>query len=129
MKQMNYTKENTFEILESNEYKGFDFKIVSYGTHPCCYVAIRKDLPIYKLDYCNEKLENIDCHGGLTFSDFVDFGDGKQWYIGWDYNHLGDYSGIYINEILFNHDDCKKWTVEEMRLECLFVIEQLLKEY
>lgn len=130
MKQMEYKPEMTMEILESGTYKGFVYKVVSYGTYPCCYVSIRPEIAIYKIDYDNEKMFQIDCHGGLTFSDFRDFGDGKQWYIGWDYGHCSDYNGMFEHEIMkdFQCIYGKRWTTEEMKTECIYVIEQILKE-
>ncbi|MBR5304873.1 MAG: hypothetical protein IKU37_08635 [Candidatus Gastranaerophilales bacterium] len=132
MKQMEYKSEMTMEILESGTYKGFDYKVVSYGTHPCCYVSIRPEIAIYKVDYDNDKMFQIDCHGGLSYSNFRDFGDGKKWYIGWDYNHVNDYFGIYehyfFEEFKPNHIKDKRWTTEEMKTECIYVIEQILKE-
>lgn len=40
MKEMNYTTEGKFEILESATYEGYNYLVVSYGTHPCCYVQM-----------------------------------------------------------------------------------------
>lgn len=130
MKEMIYKPKYELEILHEETYKGFDYKVVSYGTHPCCYVAIRPELPIYKVDYEDERVTLLDCHYGVNFSDFRDFGDGKQWYIGWDYAHCEDYNGMYEHEIFkdFEHKKRKKWTTEEMKLECIYVIEQLIKE-
>jgi len=77
------------KILDSGIYNNFEYKIVSYGTHPCCYISIPKNHKYYNKDY-----ENIDieCHGGLTYSQKQD--DNKYW-IGWDYAHCNDYMGYY----------------------------------
>ena len=72
-------------------------------------------------------MQDIDCHGGITFCDFKDFGDGNKYYIGWDYAHLYDFSGIYLLKELqeFDHSKDKKWTSLELKEECKEVIEQL----
>lgn len=44
VKAMVYRKESgNREILHRGEYKGHQFYIVSYQTHPCCYV--KTDMP------------------------------------------------------------------------------------
>ena len=52
-------------------YKNYDYLVINvHGTHFCAYVRIPKEHPFYKVPYgCIP----IDCHGGLTFSDFTDF--------------------------------------------------------
>ena len=125
MKEMIYKPEREAQILAEGEYKGYHFVIVSYGTHPCAYVEIPKDNPLYKKDY-----EDIDisCHCGLTFSDDLTHvrTDLTGWFIGWDYAHVGDYIGSptsYYEKELF---DGKKWTTEEVYEEVKNVIEQLI---
>lgn len=70
-------------IVSSGELYGYQWYIVSYGSHPCAYV--RSDIP--------EKVQDeIEVHGGITFSGkaFDEFTI-KGKYIGWDYNHYDDY--------------------------------------
>ena len=64
----------------------------------CGYVGIPKGHLFYKKFY--EKID-VECHGGLTFSDFFGGGfyrnygkglDDGLWYIGFDCCHLGDFS-------------------------------------
>lgn len=87
MKEMEYGTGKT-EILAMGEISGFEYFVISYGTHPCCYIKIPEEHEYYKKDY-----DDIDiyCHGGLTYSkeSLLDFE--KGWFIGWDYAHLGDY--------------------------------------
>ena len=127
MEQMNYTKERLCKVLHKGEFKGFKFAIVSYGTHPCCYVFLPKEHKYYGKSY--DEID-IDCHGGLTYSDNeLIFNPlvNDDWVIGWDYAHLNDYSGIYKNEFMreFDHSKDKKWTTEELFEEVKQVIEQL----
>lgn len=89
MKEMVYGKRK-FEVLHEGIYKDYKFFIISYGSHPCAYVENKKN---YK-DYDCDELINIDVHGGFTFC-------GEKCgvnCIGWDYNHLGDFSS-YISVV------------------------------
>lgn len=121
IKQMIYTSERKKEILISDSYKGFEYKVISYGTHPCCYVALPEEHEFYGETYSNI---DIECHGGMTFSELWDFGDGKKYYIGWDYAHCYDYMGYYkeYGSVLKEN---KKWSTAELIEECKKVIEQL----
>lgn len=117
------------EVLEQNYHKGYEYVVLSYGVHPCCYVALPKIHPYYGLDY--ERCE-IQCHGGLSFSEwgFANIISEEYWVLGWDYCHAGDYVGyasvapsITSPSIL---GPFKKWTTEELVRDCINVIEQLV---
>ena len=125
MLEMEYSSNRGVTILDKGTYKGFNYVIVNYGTHPCCYVAIPQGHKFFEKHYDDI---GIDCHGGLTFSHYIDFGDGKEYYIGWDYAHYEDYNGIYELDFLkgFNHNHYyKKWTTRELLEDVRKVIEQL----
>lgn len=111
------------DLLACDTYKGFNYKVVSYGQHPCCYVEIPEGHKLYRKDYNDKECVDIDCHGGLTFTDFRDFGDGEKYYIGWDYAHIDDYAGYYT--LFPEMSSLKKWTTEEMINECKKVIDQI----
>ena len=122
MKEMVYSKTRTVEILDRGTYKDYDYVILSLGTHPCGYVRVPEDHPYYEKNYddCN-----IDCHGGLTYSEsYLSVADDKSldgWWIGWDYAHCDDYRGYMTC-------DCEvKHTTKEIQQECFSVIEQLIK--
>lgn len=122
MKQMDYTKESLCKVLHKGEFKGFKFAIVSYGTHPCCYVFLPKEHKYYGKSY--DEID-IDCHGGLTYSDNeLIFNPlvNDDWIIGWDYAHCNDYIGYYGYDSFKNS---KKWTTKELFEEVKQVIEQL----
>ena len=125
-------------------YKNYDYLVINvHGTHFCAYVRIPKEHPFFKVPYgCIP----IDCHGGLTFSEFTDFAPLKKleydstfhgffwsgkwveeniqmgYWIGWDYAHLGDWMPYRPDE------NDKKWTPDEIALEAKLVIEQIVKE-
>ena len=114
------------EILARDFHKGYEYVVVSYGVHPCAYVAIQKGQPYFDCaDYDDVR---IPCHGGCTY---VEWGlhniiDKAHKVIGWDYGHYNDFSGTYLRDDfspLFN--ETKRWTTEEMVEECKEFIEHL----
>lgn len=55
-------------------------------------------------------------------------GDEGTKYLGWDYGHCNDFSGIYLREIFeadVNLKNLKKWTTAEIFEDVKSVIEQL----
>jgi hypothetical protein len=130
MKQMIYTlnRKNKGEILATGTYKNFKYYVVSYGTHPCAYVDVSNTLLANK-DYHEN---DIDCHGGLTYGrDYlsaVDTGRANgKWYIGWDYDHYGDYTSNPFINMFGIYGECeKRWTTEEIVAECKNVINQIV---
>lgn len=116
--------------LDTGIYNGYEYLILSLGTHPCAYVFLSKDNENYGKDYDDI---DISVHGGLTYSkdtiSFLEFLEKynayglinieDKWVIGWDYAHLGDCYGVP----LFEGD--KQWTTEEIKDEVINVINQL----
>ncbi len=130
MKEMFYTKEHRFEILDTGYYFDLLYYIINFGTHPCAYVKIPATHWLYKMNDYTEM--PIECHGGLTFcKDYLKINeqekiDGK--FIGWDYAHTGDYSPLLseafeiAGEVAeFDH----KWTTEEIQKEVRDVCYQI----
>lgn len=105
-------------ILSTGVYNGFNYEVVSYGTHPCCYIDLPKGHRWYKKDY---KDIDVKCHWGLTYS----YKNGNFWRIGWDYAHCEDYmtyyKDLYVDNPLVH---LKKWTLPELIQECKEVCEQ-----
>lgn len=59
--------------------------------HFCGYVSVPRSHPLHGVHYDDLLLEGIDHpHGGLTFSDRWD--DGEGWWFGFDCGHAGDLS-------------------------------------
>ena len=122
MKQLNklyYTREiEKREIVETGYYRSLDYLIVSNGRCPTAYVII----PVGWREIIDD--DEIDCHGGITyFEDKLDvfpLEDGTTSFIGWDYAHYGDY-GVGCSP-----REGKKWTIEEIEIECKQVIDQIL---
>ena len=112
---MEYQAERDYIILDEGVYNNVKYKIVSYGTHPCCYVFLPKGHKYYGKNYDDI---DIDCHGGLTYSKED---DNSNWVIGWDYAHFDDYT--MLSGVVYPY--AKKWTTEEMLEEVKRVIGQL----
>lgn len=124
-KQMEYGIERKIEVLFEGTYKGYQFYILSLGTHPTAYIEIPKESKLFGKDYDDI---NISVHGGLTYAD-DHLQDIKKdtWFIGWDYAHLGDYFGF---DSLFDtgiNRKSKKWTTEEIFDDVVNAIEQIIE--
>lgn len=128
---MNYQYQRLSEplVLAAGEYKGFHYYVISYGTHPCCYIEIPEGHKYFNMDY---EYIDFECHGGLTFSESclrpVDE-SGKRWFIGWDYAHCYDYVGYYEllnSNPMFRNHHLRKWSTLDLILECLKAIKQLV---
>jgi len=95
------TKEvNKIIEKEGNEYY---FKELSYPCYLwrhqinktwCGYVQVPKDSFLFKKDYNNEIFNNVDVHGGLTYSD--DLNNDNNWWFGFDTAHFGDWAYFKI---------------------------------
>ena len=111
MKRMIYTRNRQEPVvLLKGTSNGYSFAIVSFGTHPCAYVAVPK---LHCFTY--RLLPPIAVHGTITFTNFCPDLDGV-WSIGWDYGHGDDYNGReYLYQKINKHG--KKWTVEEIVLK------------
>ena len=132
MIEMIYSAEIKREVLDTGYCCGFLYYILNLGHHPTAYVRIPEDNKFYKKDY--DEID-IDVHGGLTYSSnhlFVaNDQELKGWFIGWDYAHYMDFSGMYLDkrveDIYINHIDDKKWTTEEILEDVKSVCHQLME--
>ena len=118
------------ELLAKDYYKGYVYFVVSYGIHPCGYIALQKGQPYYNAKNYKD-VSDLKCHGGCTFvekgyhQDTINVED-KYTVIGWDYGHYNDFSGIYLQDNFpIPWRDMKIWTTKEIIEECKQVIEQL----
>ncbi len=117
LKEMHYQRKDICETLANGTYKGHEYIVRNYGSHPCCYVSIPEGQAI------NE--DSIVCHGGITYT-----GESLPqeecingvWWIGWDYAHLGDY--LCLSDRKPSELE-KCWTSEELENDCIKVIDQL----
>ena len=118
---MEYQREWKVKVLWTDEYRGYRYYVCSMGPHPCAYVE-NKD----GYDYGTEKGDQVPCHGGVTYGGraYWNEEDDKQ-YIGWDYAHCDDYSGMYNYEQDPYWQSLKKWTTQEIIDEVVEVIDWL----
>ena len=111
------------DILDSGEYNGYKYYIVSLGTHPCAYVEVPEGHICYGKCYEDAYDLDIDVHGGITFGDFGLKGISDKFLLGWDYNHYDDY---YFTMLPFmNAYKGKRWTTKEMLEDVKSVINRL----
>lgn len=124
MKPMVYKNERSAEILYEGNVQGYDFRIISQGTHPCAYVKVPKSHPFFKQRDNNIR---ISCHGGITYASNFLYGDeqskkSETWWIGWDYAHWSDYVGYGTTWV---SESDRKWTTQEIYQEVINVIARL----
>ena len=115
-----YNKNGYEKLLKAGTYKGCPYFIITFGTHPCCYIGIDSNNKFYKKHYDDIP---IQVHGGLTFacptSKFKYFNKDNYWIIGWDYLHYGDY--------LYWLNYGKKWTLKELEQAIYTAIDNLIE--
>lgn len=129
MKEMVYQQTRTLaELLDSGNIDGYEYRIISFGTHPCAYIALPKTHKYYnqyKKLYMNSI---VKVHGNITYARGelqVEKNRQKNHWLGWDYAHYGDYVGSISN--ITSPDVNKKWTTAEILKEVQFVVKQLQK--
>lgn len=128
IREMEYKNKHDVALLDSGKCFGYDYYIISLGTHPTAYIKIpscssiyKKTYDeIYKMGYC------LPVNGGLTYSNnqlCITPINELDWYIGWDYAHYGDFFGFDLN--FQKLASGKKWTTKEIKKEvfnaCLYL--------
>lgn len=104
---MNKLKKTTDEfIFESNGFPCHVIKrYMGKAEFYCGYVGVNKDNPWFGTHY--NDLE-IDCHGGLSYSNFLIEDSTEFWFFGFDCAHIGDYiPGFELKSSLM--EACKKF--------------------
>lgn len=135
MKEMKYYDHRVRPsiLLDRGTMQGYEYVILSLGTHPCAYVCIPLNHVLHETHYddCD-----IECHGGLTYSQYGlhnwhEYSDkynamiltgisDETWVIGWDYAHYQDYMGYYPS------DSGRRWTTQQIKRHIEEVINQLI---
>lgn len=121
--EMEYKNEWRVEVLANGQYKGYNYWILSLGTHPTAYVEVPRGHPYWFKNYNDIP---VCVHGGLSYSrNYLSDLNSGEWTIGWDYMHFGDYVG-YMSEIEKEfYGELKKWSRREIFDEVRSVINQL----
>lgn len=137
MKEMVYKPKTEIEVLDNGEYGGRKYLILSLGIHPTAYVSVsdKEDKTIESSlrehDFTKQDsslFNKINVHGGFSFygNRAEVTGDRNTVYVGWDYGHCSDFSGIYqLREFSSYGIGLKHWTTSEILAEVKSVIEQL----
>ena len=124
IKEMVYKPKKELELLAEGEHNGYEYFVLSFGTHPCAYIKLHDDDSA-------DKAENLDVHGGVTYNrDYLRLNDerieGKI--IGWDYAHWNDYMGwdAYMGNDYSLYAGCQGHihTTKEMIEDCIDAIDK-----
>ena len=119
-----YSMNTNSQCLEHGTFKGYNYYIMSYSSHPCAYIEIPKSHKFFKMDYDDIYWNyEIECHGGLTYSEDHLWNLKDSWFIGWDYAHYGDFS--MRDYCVFGDNEGKKFGLDEIRQDVFDVINQL----
>jgi len=126
--EYNFSKRNESVVLDEGKYNGHDYIIMNvHHDHPCCYIIIPNGNKFYEVNYDNIPL---DCHGGLTYGSHCNPKSGKEdsnWYIGWDYAHLGDHTTF---DEMFGYgieDPWHRYFTKELLCDVRATIDELIK--
>jgi len=96
------------KIVKEWIYKGFICRVVRirYLGHLCGYVLLPKNHRLFEKEYFCEELEDLDVHGGITYSDYSE--DKKYWVIGFDCAHFGDFDPASVLSFRYKPSNLKK---------------------
>ena len=121
------------DILDWGTWHNYEYVILNLHSHPTAYVCLTSDDIFSQKHYDDIP---VTVHGGLTFSDpilyrikqyspkykcDVNTSIARDWIIGWDYGHYGDYSRVLQNS-------GRKYTKQEILEDTKSVIKQLITE-
>lgn len=122
------------EIVRKEDYRGYTIVVKKYqenGIYPlfvdtsgfttwfCGYAVIPEDHLFYGVDY-DDVEDEIDVHGGLTFSGELDEVDG--YLLGFDCNHYGDTPEVQDEEYTLN--ECKSLVDQLIEIQELSKVEK-----
>ena len=117
----------TRKIIRHGILNDYEFVITTLGSHPCAYVIVNENHPLYQKDLVGE-LGIV--HGDVTYSEavltqIVELKD-KKWVIGWDYCHAFDYFCIDKDNEYMNMQG-KKWSVSEILKDVQLMVDYLIE--
>lgn len=98
-------------LIKRNPFMGF----------LCGYVGLKPDHKYYRVHY--DKID-IDCHGGLTFSDTWGDQNDELWYIGFNCGHGRD-----LTPFMTRHSHWYKYKIDGEEREAYNDIDERLVEY
>lgn len=105
-----------YEIIRSENYRGYKIYVSrNYNAIMqwyCGYVKVPRSHPFFGAQY-QEIEDDIEVHGGLTFSGIAIFANG--YLIGFDCAHYGDSPEVQNEEYTLN--ECKKIVDQLIEIE------------
>jgi hypothetical protein len=126
-----------FRVDSQGVYKGYDWMVVCNPLgFRCGYVRIPEEHPWYGKEY--DDLQDVDCHGGLTFGETVDKEEDSylpvgHW-IGFDCGHSFDANDYACYDPEMDIEECHCFTTggvvrtnEYVEAECKKIIDQARK--
>lgn len=87
------------------------------------YVAVSPNSPLHGIDYDDQRMWNVGVHGGLTFSDRIEFFKTKHdvpdgwWVFGFDTAHYGDTYDMWTEELTMSEAMKLKSELKKLELE------------
>lgn len=127
IQEMTYQDQVEVKLLARDNYRGFDYIVISYGIFPSAFVKIPENHNYYKKF---KGIIPVKCHGGILHRGEIKplIGtlnlqesnlDTKGFWLGWSYLECNDYTGFSQT------NQGKKRTTVEMVNDCINVIGQL----
>jgi hypothetical protein len=118
--------EPNYETFEYKGYKVVIKRMMHFGGQLNGYVRIPVNHPYYDKDFTSDDLENIQCHGGLTFSGELEGETG--FFIGFDTAHYQDYMPFLQMNLSTDRtmNDGTYKDITYVRNECKHIVDQLL---
>lgn len=114
-------KLNGMTILKYDVFKGYEYIIAKSDVCFLAYIKLPNSSKFYNIDYDDIPLL---VHGGLTYCG--DRLNDDDFWIGWDYGHLGDKPLIDNSSWFFKEKNTRMWTVPEIFQHIMTAIDQLI---
>jgi hypothetical protein len=119
--------EPSYETFEYKGYKCMIHRVDHLGTL-CGYVGVPADHPLYL-----QSGEDLEVHGGITFSNWWEEEKDGLWYLGFDCAHYGDIipfvelvDPLGLRAIRERYDDGSTYKdIHYVRTQCKRLVEQL----
>lgn len=135
------------DVLASGIHAGFPWVVLSNGMgYRCGYIRVGPTHPWHGLDYHSDAIQDVEVHGGLTFSrrglHFDAGGSNVGWWLGFDCAHADDGQDFALmpsslakyaakaEELRLAagfQPKAKVWTTEDVEAECKRLCEQAAK--
>jgi len=74
------------------DHTGYSCRIIRHSRfgHLCGYVGVTPEHPLFGIDYFDERVEDLDANGGITFAGHMNPDLEGFWWFGFDCSHAWD---------------------------------------